>query len=70
MTSKQYIQLWRAFKHKNGPLNKVQIWKFQKSILSKEEQYDSIRLCLYMDKDDPRCDVMDISDVAYNTAPL
>ena len=70
MTSKQYIQLWRAFKHKNGPLNKVKIWKFQKSILSEKEQYDANRFDLSLDRDDPRSAVMDITDMAYNEAPL
>lgn len=70
MTRKEYVQKWRAFMHKNAPLNKVKIWKFQKSILSEEEQFDANRFDLHLDKDDPRNEVMEISDIAYSKVPL
>lgn len=68
MTRKEYIQKWRAWAHKHAPLTTDIIWDFQKSILSPGEQKLSEEFCLYLDKDDPRHDVLDLSDRAWHKA--
>ncbi len=73
MTSKQYIQKWRAWMHKHtrqhqAPLTRNAIWEWQKTILSPKEQRQSENFQLYLEKNDPRHEALDQSDRAWQQA--
>lgn len=70
LTAKQYKQKWLAFKSKNRNASRMQIWGFQKSILSSSEQRLADNFELYLDKNDPRHEAMDLSDKAWNSVSL
>lgn len=65
MTSKQYKQKWLRFKTMHPDATKIDIWNFQKSLLSKKEQILAGDLDLRLGTDDPRQWVMEISDQAW-----
>lgn len=67
-TSKQYLQMWYAYKHKHGPLTMEKIWNFQKSILSCAEAEQANNCNLKLEPCDPRNQVMDITDKAFDKA--
>ena len=70
LTAKQYKQKWLLFKRKNTKMSQLLLWEFQKSIfLSVEEQKASNNFTLHLKSDDPRKEVMNITDKLWHNVP-